>query len=346
MLDDEPEEEEYILDRLLPAGGLMFLSAPPGDGKSWLILDLAYSIASGAPFLSTIPAGTPEDSRRVGVLAFELPYRMVRSRTASLVAARRSTSSPYSLDALRDRVRIIPGTSREGHRFSLPTSLLDDVAQSELLAWIDRESLDVLVVDPLYRLVTSEEDLIRHAIPIVQILERIQGSMSKPLTLVVSAHNRKLGGAGDTGRGLDKMYGSTFLAAAASAVLSIERVGKHPDDPRRKLVSSKANFGIQRPPIYFQLDATYCGAPLPIPTALGGKGQSPAELRRRKTLDALQDLGRPTPIAELARILEQSRDLTKKQLGALARRDPPLVTKVGAGPATAWMATATKQVEP
>jgi hypothetical protein len=43
---------EYIVDGILPAGGLAVLYGPPGSGKSFVILDLACAIATGEPWLS------------------------------------------------------------------------------------------------------------------------------------------------------------------------------------------------------------------------------------------------------------------------------------------------------
>ena len=40
---------EFIIDKILPAGYTL-LAAPPKIGKSWLVLDLANSIAEGTPF--------------------------------------------------------------------------------------------------------------------------------------------------------------------------------------------------------------------------------------------------------------------------------------------------------
>ena len=45
----------WLVDTILPAGGLVALYGQPGEGKSFVALDLALSVASGKPWLSQFP---------------------------------------------------------------------------------------------------------------------------------------------------------------------------------------------------------------------------------------------------------------------------------------------------
>ena len=72
----------FVVDDLLPAG-LSILAAPPKFGKSWMVLDLALSVASGLTFLGyTVHQG------RVLYLALEDSLQRLKSRLTLLLAGR------------------------------------------------------------------------------------------------------------------------------------------------------------------------------------------------------------------------------------------------------------------
>ena len=50
----EIPDPEWIVDEILPTG-LSIFSGQPKAGKSWLVLDLAHSVATGNEFLGVIP---------------------------------------------------------------------------------------------------------------------------------------------------------------------------------------------------------------------------------------------------------------------------------------------------
>lgn len=70
----------YVVPGLIPEG-LTLLVAPPKAGKSWMVLALAYEIASGGTALGSIPVGTP---RPVLYLALEDGERRLQSRLQAL----------------------------------------------------------------------------------------------------------------------------------------------------------------------------------------------------------------------------------------------------------------------
>ncbi len=50
------QQMEWLVENIWAKGGTGMLAGPPKTGKTWLIIDLAVSIASGTPFLGKFPA--------------------------------------------------------------------------------------------------------------------------------------------------------------------------------------------------------------------------------------------------------------------------------------------------
>jgi hypothetical protein len=93
-------ELQYAVDQLIPEG-LAILVGPPKAGKSWLILDLLLSVASGGVALGRIKTPPP---RRVLYLALEDGDRRMQDRCRTLLA---NGSIPGLFSY---KTRIMPGT--------------------------------------------------------------------------------------------------------------------------------------------------------------------------------------------------------------------------------------------
>jgi hypothetical protein len=51
LLSRPIDEHPWLVEKLLPQGGVMGLAGEPGTAKTWLLLELAQSVATGRPFL-------------------------------------------------------------------------------------------------------------------------------------------------------------------------------------------------------------------------------------------------------------------------------------------------------
>lgn len=131
------EDDEWILEPLIPARRMIALYSPPKVGKSLLMLELAAAIAAGRPVLGQ----TPERPRRVLYVDFENdPRGDVRPRLQAMGYA--------------------PADLKNLAYLSFPTlSALDtERGAQELMAAVTVYEAELVVIDTLSRAVAGEEN--------------------------------------------------------------------------------------------------------------------------------------------------------------------------------------------
>lgn len=132
-----PDDDEWILEPLIPARRLVALYSAPKVGKSLLMLELALGIARGTEVLGVVP--TP---RRVLYVDFENDLRGdVRSRLRAMGHG--------------------PDTDLENLRFlSMPSVLFLDTPEggARLVAVAEREGTELVIIDTVSRAVAGAEN--------------------------------------------------------------------------------------------------------------------------------------------------------------------------------------------
>jgi AAA domain/DnaB-like helicase N terminal domain len=78
---ETPEQHEWLVEGLLPAGMLAFVAGPPKKGKTWLGLGLALAVATGTPLFG---AYTVPEPRAVLYVALEGSRVGIRARIGAL----------------------------------------------------------------------------------------------------------------------------------------------------------------------------------------------------------------------------------------------------------------------
>lgn len=134
---DDEDEEDWIIEPLLPARRLVALYSPPKVGKSLLMLELAVGVARGTPVLGVVP----DRARRVLYVDFENdPKGDVRERLKAMGV------KPSDLDNLV--------------YLSFPTMAMLDCAQGghELMAAVQAYGCEVVVIDTVSRAIGGEEN--------------------------------------------------------------------------------------------------------------------------------------------------------------------------------------------
>lgn len=198
-LEARPEEQRWLVEGLWSAQGVGIVGGEPKSFKSFLALDMAVSVASGAPCLRRFPV-----AQRGSVLVFpaEDALHVVRSRLAGIAAAAGVDFASLPVDVI-----------------TAPVLRLDVQDHARKL----RETVEalrprLLVLDPFVRLHRRDENQANEVAPLLAFLRDLQRRYDVAVLLV--HHARK--GAGHE-RGGQALRGSSELHAWGDSNLYIRR---------------------------------------------------------------------------------------------------------------------------
>lgn len=191
-----------IIDGLLRRGETLNLIAAPKVGKSWLVNYLAYAIANGQPWL-----GKTCSLQNVLILDNELheatAARRLDSVKASLIESGMELRSDYNLHVMSLR-----GINAD----------IDGMAK-ELILYMQNESIGVLVLDALYRMLPdgcSENDNTM----MMRIYNKIDAISKHTGAAVIVIHHTSKGD--QTNKGItDIGAGAGSISRAADAMIAL-----------------------------------------------------------------------------------------------------------------------------
>ena len=186
FLSQASASKEWLIDGLLPQGGIALLVAKPKVGKSTISRDLTHALVTGRPFLSrqVIPG-------RVLVLALEdHPDRLREQFCAS------------GLKGGEDMLVYVGPAPRDGVRW--------------LASMVERFAPSLVVVDPLFKLVrVGDVNAYAETSIVFEGLTRIARGSGAALLLIHHANKGSEGG--------DSVLGSTSVMGLADTVMLVKR---------------------------------------------------------------------------------------------------------------------------
>jgi hypothetical protein len=187
---------EYAVPGLVPAGFGLFVG-PPKVGKSWAVLSVALSLASGSPAFGRVPVGVP---RPVLYLALEDGDRR-----------------------LQERARLLMGGAAIPALFTYETQLTPLQSVPLIRAWMDlhRNSRPLVVVDTLGKVAPPAqvgESAYARDYRVGGTLKRLADDIEGATVLVVH-HDRKAA----TDDFVDSVSGTNGLAGSADFVIVLDR---------------------------------------------------------------------------------------------------------------------------
>lgn len=188
----EPEETtNYLVEALLPAGGLSLLAAKPKTGKSTLARQLALAVARGDEFL-----GKKTETGLVIYLAFEERRADVRNHFLKMGA-----------------------TGEENLKIFAGMAPADGLTQLRRTAESEKPSL--IIVDTLARLARIKDmnDYSQTTLG----LEPFLALAREVGTHVLLLHHAKKG----DGRGIDSILGSTGLSGSVDTIINLHRTEEY-----------------------------------------------------------------------------------------------------------------------
>ena len=196
-----PEERHWLIEGLWADQAVGIVGGEPKCGKSFLALDLAVAVASGAPCLRRF---RPAQTGRVLLFAAEDALHVVRRRLEGI--ARAAAVAFDSLDI---------------HVITTPVVRLDlDADRRRLLDTVAAFRPTLLVLDPFARLHGIDENAAADVAPLLAYLRQLQRDFATAVVLV--HHTRK--GAAHLRPG-QALRGSSELHAWGDSNLYVQRRG-------------------------------------------------------------------------------------------------------------------------
>jgi len=199
---DLPERQDIVAGGLLPRGGLGLLVGPPKAGKTILALSLALAVSLGRRFLEweTTPG-------RVLYLLGEGGPQLLKERLEAMLG---ETPSPLP----------------DGLTFSWPENgfrlwLDDPAARAALVRKCKEDRIDLLVVDPLVRFHTKDENSTGDMAELVGNLATLREESGAAVLLV--HHTRKPSLRSDKGSAVEARGSSVLHGEVDSALVLSSR---------------------------------------------------------------------------------------------------------------------------
>jgi hypothetical protein len=200
-IEPTPPDRRWLVETMWIEQGVGVIGAHPKQGKTWLGLELAISVASGKPFLGRFEVNKPGP---VLIYLAEDASHAVRERLDSLCEARHIDLE--SLDLL-----II----------DVPNLMLDRLSQQARLdATLAKYRPRLLLLDPLVRLHSKDENSAQEVTPLLGSLRILQRRHQTAIALV--HHTRKQVNAGQPGQSL---RGTGDIFAWADVLHYLQRSG-------------------------------------------------------------------------------------------------------------------------
>jgi len=198
----QPAERRWLIEDLWAAEAVGIVGGEPKCGKSFLALDLAVAVASGAPCLRRF---RPAQTGRVLLFAAEDALHVVRARLAGIALA-----AGVALETLDIQVITAP---------TLRLDLRED--QRRLRETVATLRPTLLVLDPFVRLHRIDENAAAEVAPVLAYLRELERDFH---TAVLLVHHARKGAA--HARGGQALRGSSELHAWGDSNLYLRRQGE------------------------------------------------------------------------------------------------------------------------
>ena len=203
--DELPEMPAVIIEGVLLETHKMLLTGPSKSHKTWGLIALAESVATGTYWLGLRCA-----KRRVLYVDFETDARTLQKRISTVAYAKGA-----DLDELRGNLDVWPLRGK-------PCGLAE--IASELLARCEPGDFGMIVLDPAYMIQDGDENNARDIREFFAQLDRI--CVALDCCVVISHHHSK--GAQGLKSSIDRGSGSGVFGRAPDAVLDLTELVLEP----------------------------------------------------------------------------------------------------------------------
>lgn len=196
LLNTSFPPQRWLVEGLMPLGGITLLSGAPESYKTWIMLDTVISVAEGKPLFGKYPT----TRTKVLVIDEESGDRILKERFELLKS---SSQSPIYISSMKD-------------------SIFTAEYVSDLKEWCIKESIGFVVIDSLSRIHKGDENTAKD---ISALFSHIKKLSNAGISVVILHHNRKsMPGFPNTAN--DIRGSSDILASVDCAIaLSTDKTG-------------------------------------------------------------------------------------------------------------------------
>lgn len=194
MARDFPEQE-YIVDRLIPASSITILSGQSRSFKTYTLLEIALAAAQGEPLFGQF------NTQKTGVLIIdeENGERLLQKRLKQLHAAEDLPIYISSFGGFQ----------------------LDDSHVDQVLNFCSENNIGLVIIDALIRVHGADENSARD---MSKVFQKLRAFTKQDVAVLVTQHHRKMGTM-NTGAG-NEMRGSSDILAAVDSHVGVSRKEK------------------------------------------------------------------------------------------------------------------------
>jgi hypothetical protein len=197
-LECDPNYKPWLIERLWTIHAVGFVSGPPKSFKTWTVLEMAVSVATGLPCFGAFPV---HRTGPVLLYAAEDPASALRLRLQAL-------ARHHGLNLDQIDIRVICADSL---RLDRPAD------RQKLAATVELHRPALLVLDPLVRLHALDEN---QAAPMAELLGHIRTLQRASATAIAIVHHSRKASAHSAGQSL---RGSSDLYAFVDSLVSLQR---------------------------------------------------------------------------------------------------------------------------
>ena len=191
LLSKEFPPNRWLVDGLIPLQGITILHGLPTAGKTWLMMEIALSVAQGKPLVNQF------ETTHTGVLLLD------------------EESGEW---LLHDRFRTLRAPSELPiHYLTMNSSKFTESYVDELIEWCNDNEVGFITIDSLVRIHGGDENTAQDSAKVFRLIRKLT---SANITVLVIHHNTKASANGEYG---SQMRGSGDIQASVDCQLSLVR---------------------------------------------------------------------------------------------------------------------------
>lgn len=227
-----PVEGRWLIEQLVGKESVAVVGGDPKLGKSWLVSEIAVSIAGGLPCLGRF---VPYDTGTVLVCSGEGPTWLATDRLRNVCGFRGADLGNLPIRVMSRNL----------------VKLDDEADQRAVTREVEESDAKLLIIDPLTAYHSADENSVQGLSPVLQYLDGLRRTTGVSVVLVHHTSKKGSGHGGSRLRGTSSLHGwldsGLYLRKRGdTAVISVEqRCGPAPDDFHVRLSGEEGAFHLE-----------------------------------------------------------------------------------------------------